>query len=178
MKKWLALLLVALLTLGAYVGAGPYLAIHGIRTALEKQDTRRLQRHVDFPALRVNLRAQLSDQIARRAGSELQSSLLGALALSAASSVASAGVDTLVTPMGIAALLQGRSMWKKAVGDTVGGDTHAPAVPADPLRQAEHRYESSSRFTATVHDQDGAPVVFVFTRQGLRWKLTDIRLPL
>jgi hypothetical protein len=51
-------------------------------------------------------------------------------------------------------------------------------VPADPLKYAEHRYESLSRFTATAHDEDGNPVVFVFTRQGLRWKLTDIRLPL
>ena len=80
--------------------------------------------------------------------------------------------------MGIAAVLQGRATWKRAVGETVGGDTYAPAVPAEPLKQAEHRYESLSRFTATVQDDDGDPVVFVLTRQGLRWRLTDIRLPL
>ena len=33
-------------------------------------------------------------------------------------------------------------------------------------------------FTATVQDGDGDPIVFVITRQGLRWRLTDIRLPL
>ena len=27
-------------------------------------------------------------------------------------------------------------------------------------------------------DDEGDPVVFVLTRQGLRWRLTDIRLPL
>jgi hypothetical protein len=69
-------------------------------------------------------------------------------------------------------------MWKKAIGETVGGDTHAPPVPADPLKNAQHHYESLSRFTATVQDESGAPMTFVFTRQGLRWRLTDIRLPL
>lgn len=179
MKKWIAAAaLFLLLALGGYVAAGPYLAIDGIRRALAEQDTARLQKHVDFPALRVNLRAQLQDHLARSAGADVQSSLLGSIALSVAGNVLGAGVDTLVTPMGIGALLQGRTMWKKAAGQTVGGDTHAPPVPADPLKYAEHRYESLSRFTATAQDEDGNPVVFVFTRQGLRWKLTDIRLPL
>lgn len=180
MKKWLVggVLLVFLLGLATYVVAGPYLALHGIRTALAEQDTARLQKHVDFPALRVNLRAQVEDSLARRAGPDMSSNLFGAAALSIANQVLGRGVDTLVTPMGIAAILQGRATWKRALGETVGGDTYAPAVPAEPLKDAEHRYESLSRFTATVHDADGDPVVFVLTRQGMRWRLTDIRLPL
>ncbi|WP_203321773.1 DUF2939 domain-containing protein [Pseudoxanthomonas beigongshangi] len=178
MKKWIALAVLLIAGLLGYLAAGPYLAIHGIRQALAEQDTAKLERHVDFPALRVNLRAQVEDQLARRAGPGFQSSLLGAFALSVANNVIGSGVDTMVTPLGIGAILQGRSMWKKAVGDTVGGDTHAPPVPADPLKDAKHRFESLSRFTATIHDENGRPVVCVFTRQGLRWRLTDIRLPL
>lgn len=178
MKKWIALAVLLIAGLLGYLAAGPYLAIHGIRQALAEQDTAKLERHVDFPALRVNLRAQVEDQLARRAGPGFQSSLLGAFALSVANNVIGSGVDTMVTPLGIGAILQGRSMWKKAVGDTVGGDTHAPAVPADPLKNAAHRFESLTRFTATIHDENGRPVVCVFTRQGLRWRLTDIRLPL
>ncbi len=180
MKRWLVggVLLALVLGLATYVVAGPYLAIHGIRTALAEQDTAKLERYVDFPALRVNLRAQVEDYLARRAGPEVSSNLFGAAALSIANQVLGRGVDTLVTPMGIAAILQGRSTWKRAVGDTIDGDTYAPAVPAEPLKEAEHRYESLSRFTATVHDADGDPVVFVITREGLRWRLTDIRLPL
>lgn len=180
MKKSLVigLLLATLLGLVAYVAAGPYLAIHGIRTALAERDTGRLQKHVDFPTLRVNLRAQVEDALARRAGTDVASNLFGAAALSIANSLLGRGVDTLVTPMGIAAILEGRATWKRAVGETVGGDTYAPAVPADPLKEATHRYESLSRFTATIHDADGDPLVFVFTRQGVRWRLTDIRLPL
>lgn len=178
MKKWIALVVVLLLALGGYIAVGPYLAINGIRTALAEQDTGKLERHVDFPALRVSIKAQVEDALARRAGSDVQSNLFGAIALSVAGSMLGSGVDAMVTPLGIGALLQGRSMWKKSLGDTVDGDTYGKPVPADPLKNAEHHYESLSRFTATVHDEDGKPVVFVFKRKGLSWKLADIRLPL
>ena len=49
---------------------------------------------------------------------------------------------------------------------------------ADPLADARYRFESTTRFTATVTDRSGEPLVFVLSRQGLRWKLSDIRLPL
>ncbi len=178
MKKWIALVVVLLLALGGYVAAGPYLASNGIRQALAEQDTGKLERYVDFPALRVSIRAQVEDSLARRAGSEVQSNLFGALALSVAGNLLGSGVDAMVTPLGIGALLQGRNMWKKSVGETVDGDTYGKPVPADPLKDAEHHYLSLSRFTATVHGQDGKPVVFVFKRKGLGWKLADIRLPL
>ena len=176
MKKWIALTVVLLLALGAYVVAGPYLAINGIRTALIEQDTGRLERHVDFPALRVSIKAQMQDKLARRTG-DMQSNLAGAFALSIANNFVGSGVDAMVTPLGIGALLQGRSLWKKTLGETVDGDSYSKAVPVDPLKQAVRRYESPSRFTATVMDEDGQPMVFVFKRNGLRWKLADIRLP-
>ena len=176
MKKWIALIVVVLLALGSYVVAGPYLAINGIRTALAEQDTGRLERHVDFPALRVSIKAQMQDKLARRTG-EMQSNLAGAFALSIANNFVGSGVDAMVTPLGIGALLQGRSLWKKTVGETVDGDSYGKAVPLDPLKQAVRRYESPSRFTATVLDEEGKPMVFVFKRNGLRWKLADIRLP-
>ena len=177
MKKWIALTVVLLLALGAYVVAGPYLAINGIRTALIEQDTGRLERHVDFPALRVSIKAQMQDKLARRTG-DMQSNLAGAFALSIANNFVGSGVDAMVTPLGIGALLQGRSLWKKSLGETVDGDSYSKAVPVDPLKQAVRRYKSPSRFTATVLDEDGKPMVFVFKRNGLRWKLADIRLPI
>lgn len=177
MKKWIALALVALLALCGYVAAGPYLAIHGIRNALAEQDMGKLERHVDFAAVRVNLRAQTEDWLARKAGPDVQSNPFGAFALGIANELASTGIDTIATPTGIAAILQGRSMWKQLVRDTVDGDTYSKPRPDDPLKNAETRYESLSRFTASATDADGRTTVFVFARNGLRWKLTDIRLP-
>jgi hypothetical protein len=177
-KVLLAILLVLLVAIGGYVAAGPYLAIHGISEAIEKRDTAQLSRYVDFPALRANLKAQLSDYVVRRGGPELQSSLLGAVALGVAGDLAGAGVDTLVTPAGIGALLQGQDVWKRATGDTAGSDTWAPPTPARPLQGAHHRYESFSRFTATTQTRDGRAIVFVLSRDGLQWRLSNILLPL
>lgn len=177
-KVLLAIILALLVATGGYVAAGPYLAIHGISEAIEERDTAQLSRHVDFPALRVNLKAQLSDHVVRRGGPQLQSSLLGAVALGIAGNLAGAGVDTLVTPAGISALLEGQGLWKRATGDTAGGDTLAPPAPAKPLQNARHRYESFSRFTATTQTRDGRDIVFVLSRDGLRWKLSNIILPL
>lgn len=179
MKKWLLpSLALIVLALGAYIVGGPYLAIHGISRAIEERDTGRLQRHVDFPALRVNLKAQLNDYLVRKAGTDMQSSLFGAVLLGMAGNVTGAGVDTLVTPIGVAALLQGDSVWKRAIGNTANGDTWGPPAPAKPLANTQGHYESLSRFTATTRLDDGREVVFVLSRQGLRWRLTNIQLPL
>ncbi len=178
MKKWLALLFLALFALGGYVVAGPYLAIRGIDQALRERDAAALERYVDFPTLRVNLKAQVDDALVRRAGPDMQSSLFGGALLSLAGGLGGMSVDALVTPAGIGALMQGDALWKRASGDTVGGDTYAAPRPPQPLRQAEHRFESTTRFVATVHTADGTAVPFVFTREGLQWKLSNILLPL
>ncbi|WHL17537.1 DUF2939 domain-containing protein [Stenotrophomonas acidaminiphila] len=179
MKKWLLPTIALLLVLLAgYVAAGPWLAIRGISEAIEQRDAARLARHVDFPALRINLKAQLDDQLVRRAGSDMQSSLFGVMALGVAGRLTGAAVDVMVTPAGISALLQGHGVWKRATGDTADGDTWGPPAPARPLQGARGRYESLSRFTATRPLDDGGSVVYVLSRQGLHWRLTDITLPL
>ncbi len=176
MKKWLALAVLILVALLAYVAAGPYLAINGIRTALAERDASALERHVDFPALRVNMKAHLEDYIARKGGGIAESGgLLGAIGLQVASGLGGAAVDAMVTPLGIGALLQGHATWKRATGQTVDGDAYGAPQPLDPLEDARTRYESTSRFTATMEGTDGQPVVAVFQRQGLRWRLVDIR---
>jgi hypothetical protein len=177
-KWWWTFPVLAVLAVAGYVAAGPYLTIRAIGQAIERQDTAALERQVDFPTLRANLKAQLGDSLVRRAGPDLQSNLFGIFALQAASSLASAGVDTMVTPLGIGALLQGRTVWKRTTGDTVGDGTYAAPSPDRPLKRYEGRFDSTSRFSATVHTESGTTVVFVLSRDGLRWKLTNIMLPL
>lgn len=178
MKKWLALLVLAAVLLLGYVAAGPFLAYNAIREAVKAQDTAALAEHVDFPVLRGNLKAQIDDYVVRRAGPDMQSNVFGAFAVRVASGLAGGLVDTLVTPAGLAALLEGRSVWHRASGGGITDNTYEHAPPADPLQEASYGFESLSRFTATVVDDDGEPVTFVLSRDGLDWNLTDIRLPL
>lgn len=180
MKKLLWLTVILLVVLAGIVFSGPYVTVHGLSRAIEQRDTAKLDRYVDFPMLRANLRAQLSDYVVRRAGPDLQSSLFGALLLSAGDRLSATAVDALVTPTGIGALLEGHTLWKRASNDldSPSNDAYAAPRPARQLNGATHRFESLSRFTATTHTPQGAPVVFVLQRSGLRWRLVDIRLPL
>lgn len=176
LKTVLAVAALVVTLLLAYVAAGPYLAINGIRKALATQDVSALERHVDFPTLRVNIKAHVEDYVARQGGALAESGgLLGGIGKQLARGLGGAAVDAMVTPLGIGALLQGRSMWMRAAGRTVDGDVYGAPRPADPLQDAELRYESTTRFTATVIDETGQPVVAVFQRKGLRWRLSDVR---
>lgn len=182
MKKWIWIGAIALIALFAYVAAGPYLTINAIRAAVKSEDPRALARQVDFPALRGSLKAQLSDRLVREAGPGLQASPFGAIGLRIAGGLVGGAVDAMVTPLGLAAIMEGRRTWRRVDGFGTLPSTATPSTadgqPVEPLRAAEYRYESLSRFTATVQDESGRPVVFVLTRDGLRWRLSDIRLPL
>ncbi|MBF6025542.1 DUF2939 domain-containing protein [Lysobacter niastensis] len=176
MKLGIALLLAAMLALLGWLAAGPFMTVNAIREAIQKQDSAALSEHVDFPALRSNLRAQAEDLIARRAGSA-QDNPITAIVLGVANSAAGSAIDALATPAGIGAVLEGRGLWHRITGGGIGGDSYSHASPPDLLRDAKYRFESPSRFTATINDADGDPVVFVLHRHGLNWKLDDIRMP-
>ncbi len=179
MKKWLWLAAALLAALLAWTAAGPYMTVDAIRDAVEARDTAALSRQVDFPALRSSLKAQVGDRIAREAGAQAQDNPFAAFGLAIANGLAGGLVDAMVTPAGLGAMMEGRRTWDRATGRPSPGSDEARAQPRErPLHDAKYRFESPSRFTATVRDDDGRPVVFVMTRRGLRWKLSDIRLPL
>ena len=184
MKTWIALVLALVLMLGAWVAAGPYVTIRAIRHAVQAQDAGELAEQVDFPALRASLKAQLIDALVREAGPEMQSGAFGAFALSMATGVVNGVVDGMVNPAGLSAVMQGRRMWKNSRDSfsrpplDAQGNPLPRAQDPPPLHDATMRYESASRFTATMHDDQGKPIVFVLKRDGLRWRLADIRLPL
>ncbi|MGH8077574.1 MAG: DUF2939 domain-containing protein, partial [Lysobacter sp.] len=132
MKKWLALLVAALIALIAYVAAGPYLTINALRAAVKSQDTATLARHVDFPVLRSNLKAQLDDYVLRQAGPDVQGNPFGAIALRIAGGLTGGAVDALLTPAGIGAVLEGRNLWQRTSGAGIDrDDTYAHSAPPD-----------------------------------------------
>lgn len=175
MKKWITLALVTLLALASYVAAGPYLTVRAIREAVQTGNHAALGDQVDFPALRSSLKAQLGDHLIREAGADMQASPFGAFALTIAGGAINAAVEVMVNPAGLGALMEGRQVWRNVSG---GLESQPSAAGEQVLQDAQYRYESLSRFTATMPDERGKPVMFVLTRNGLQWKLSDVRLPL
>lgn len=175
-RRLLAVLLVALLAVGGYAAAGPFIAIRAISAAVQRGDMPALERQVDFALVRASIKAQLEDYLARKLDDPATDDRLQDLGRQVTTAMTGGIVDLLATPAGIGAILQGRSVIRRAMGYPAER-SGAPGAAFDPLDGARWRYESPSRFTATVQNADGAPVVFVFTRDGLRWRLTDVRLP-
>ena len=177
-KRLLILIILVVLALAGWIAAGPYLAIRGIQRAMEARDVSGLERHVDYPTLRSNLRAHLEDRIAREIGRRYGAQVGGGMMGGVAGMLSDSAVDAMVSPAGIAILLQGHALKQRATGnvDPNGGVTAAP-IPYDPMKDARTRFESPSRFVATVNSAEGKPIDFIFERQGLRWRLTDVGLP-
>ncbi len=174
MKKWLAALAVVLVLLLGYGVAGPYLAIRGIHSAIEARDPNKLERYVDFQTLRANIRAKVAKRLLASATAPSGRVVGDDLGRTLIAEISDHAVDAMVSPMGIALLLEGRALSHRVTGKAPVGEKDDAA---DPLLHAKTRFESPSRFTATVDSADGRAVVFVFERHWLAWKLSDIRLP-
>ncbi len=175
MKKWLiAGLSILLLAPGAYFAAGPYLAMKGIRNVVASGDYGKLPYFVDFDKLRANVTPQVQARITRDIQQRLGRGNPASMATGVASLIAEPAIDAIVSPLGVATLLSGSALANKLTGK-VAADGRVHAV--DPLKDARTQYTSMSRFTATVTTDEGRPLVFVFERDGLGWKLTGLDLP-
>lgn len=173
--KWGVGALAALLALLlGYIAAGPYLAINGIHNVVASGQYGELWRFVDFDQLRNSLRPQIQERIARgimeRTGPSQGAKTIGELT----SMIATPAIDAMVSPDGIAMLLQGSAFGNKVKGQV---DAQGQAQATDPLKDAKTHFESPSLLTATVPNAEGQPVVFEFRRSGLTWKLAGMRLP-
>ncbi|MGV8923966.1 MAG: DUF2939 domain-containing protein [Thermomonas sp.] len=175
MKKWLiAGLCLLLVLLAAYTAAGPYLAVNGIRNVVATGDYGELAYFVDFQKLRENVTPQIQTRITRDINQRLGAGSAADIASGVSLAISAPVIDAMVSPLGVATLLTGSTLARKITGKkNKDGRVHAD----DPLKNASTRYVSMSRFTATVTTDEGKPLVFVFERDGLRWKMTGLDLP-
>ncbi len=174
--KWLlALPVVVLLALLAYVAAGPWLAMNGLRQTVASDNTAELWRFVDFDQLRASLSPQIRERIAldmlKRTGPTLSPQKIAEVT----ELISPKLIDRLASPEAIDRLLSGDIL--TAAQPAAVAAAAAAGPNADPLGNARTHFESTSLFTATVDTPQGQQVVFEFRRSGLNWKLTGLRLP-
>lgn len=175
MKKLLLLAAIVLLGLCAYVGTKPYTVMQSIQTAIKNRDADTLNSHIDFDALRQNIKAQY---FTRGTGSgNGESSLAGRIASGVAkrmvSQVQNTAVDALVRPITVSAILKGQEIpeLKPIIGQTI--------VPLDteaPLSNSRTTYDSFSQFSIWNQYPTGQQVRIVLERQGIDWKVTNVKM--
>ncbi len=166
---------------GAWVWFAPHLTVHAMRQAAERGDAEALASHVDFPALRDSVRAQLAARVSDRLGGDSAWSRLGA---DFATTLAAPAIDAMVSPEALTMLFAGRDMHDRYAGPP---ETASPTADADAhggIDTGQWRlsmgYDDLSTFSVKVAN-DGmgpAPSRLVFKRRHLLWwKLSAIELP-
>lgn len=190
---------VAVLILAAYL-ASPVWALHGLTAAAKAGDRAKLERSIDFPAVRESLKTQLKTAMTRSIDQDqsLRDNPFAALGQLLLGGVVDKVVDTYATPDAIANMVatnRAPSTITAAPADpsasTTPSTSTAPGAPAveqpapetkdKPKSEASYAYQGINHFRATYRDANDAPgdeFGLLLERRGLfKWKLVRIELP-
>lgn len=179
--------LVALLV-GAYL-ASPIFALQGLTAAAKAGDRAKLERAVDFPAVRESLKLQLKASMTRKIDEDpkLRDNPFAAFGQILLAGVVDKAVDTYATPDAIATMVA-TSEPPKSISATPGGpviEQPQPEVAAKPKTKSDievhYGYQDLDHFRATYRDRkdgDQEPFGLILKRRGVfGWKLVKIELP-
>jgi len=170
-KGWIIAIGAAFALFALAYGASPYVAVRGFVAAAKQGDAEKLGAAVDFPAVRADLKPQLTAAVTTRMQRDpaMRGNPLAGLGAMLMPSILDRMIDSVVTPEGIAALVRAGK-----VGRSEASATTPQRVDYD------YGYVALDRFDVTVRRKDAAgdPVRLVFQRRGLfSWKLIRIALP-
>ena len=173
LKKITIAAAVAVIGVAVTAYASPYYALHQIKTALAERNAEALAGHVDFPALRASVKAQLEASMARSIEATAGSgNPLAALGQSIASAMLGKMVDTMVSPAGVVALVN-----KSAVSPQASDTADAPADGARKKADYSAGYAGVNTFVVRAKDGNAQEGALVLQRHGVwGWKLSSIEI--
>ena len=167
--------LIAVLAIG-YAAASPYLAVRAMRDAAMAGDAAGVAEHVNFPAVKDSLKANLAASVMKKAGTSGDGNAMAEAGAMFAMAFMGPMIDAMVSPEGLATLMKHGALPKPGMLETDGD----AAAPRQTTVDARMRYRDWNTFVVTLDDASGpdAPVGLVFRRHGLAgWKLTSLDLP-
>lgn len=170
----------AFVLVGAYL-TSPLLAANAFKSAAQAGDADKLQRLVDFPAVRESLKGQLNAMVMQSIQSDpdLKDNPFAGLAAVMAPALVNQAIEGYVTAEGLSAMMS-------ASRPTTAATSPSAPIPASTAKPAsaspalEHRYKDLNTFviTSISPENSKARFSFILHRQGLfNWRLTRIELP-
>jgi len=163
MKKSLWIIFFLIVGLIGYIAAGPFLTVQAIHSGIVDQDSEALARNVDCPVPRQNLKEQLNAEMMHKAVTDLKDNPINVLAMGFASKMANGFVDVLVTPAGLAQLMEGKKQIQSAPVTPEERATRKEKL----LENAGYTYDSLDRFSVWVPKSPGEELRLVLARDGL-----------
>ncbi|MET0245806.1 MAG: DUF2939 domain-containing protein [Sphingomonas sp.] len=157
-RRWIIASVATLLLLaGGWYFGSPWLTLYQIRNAAQARDAAALSGHIDYEALRDDVRRQLRDRL--RAEGVTRGRLGESLVVGA---IADGVADAVVRPEGLEAIF---------AAEAASRDTPFRMRAAD----MKMRRDGFDQFRLVKRDGQGGELVF--RRHGLGWKLAAVKLP-
>lgn len=176
MKKIAIALALILLAAAVYTAITPYRVMQSMQTAIKARDADTLNGHIDFDALRTNIKAQyFTASVSSSEGSSgLTERLAQGMAKRMVQGVQHTAVNILVRPVTVTAILRGQEIPEL---QPIIGDTVIPLDTQSPLADSRTTYDSLSQFSIwSNHHGSGKQVRIILERQFLQWKVTNVKV--
>ena len=178
---------------GCYAFASPWLVLRDLTKAFENQDTRKIEKLVDFPELREDIKVTAKAAIMESAAAELEGNPFTAIGIMMANAIVDPIIDQAISPAG----LQLFFFAKESSIDTglVAGNINAIAKELTSSRDRDETnqglytaqgievktdYIGINEFEVKVSNSEilDESVSFYMRREGLAgWKINGIRVP-
>jgi len=148
---------------GWYFGS-PRWTLYQMQSAAETKDADRLSGYIDFPALRASLKEQMKAKMAVELVKAKDDNPFAALGAALAVNMVDGMVDGMVTP----------SAMREVFANAPAPEERKIGVR---VKNLEFEREGLSEFRL-VNREDKSGASLIFKRDGLGWKLAEIRVPM
>lgn len=175
MKKLLPWLAGLLIMFAIYLYASPYIVLNNIKKAAEQKDADKLSGYIDFPSVKQSMKDQVKAFMINEIASIEQEDGFEALGTMLATSMVDPIIDGVITPEGVALMLQGQEL---DIG--LNEKTESKAEPKEKEIDYKASYLSFNRFKVQINDEDDAEksINVIMHRDWFSWKVTSINFSL
>ena len=172
---------------GCYAFASPWLALKDFAQAFENQDTRKIEKLINFPELREDIKVTAKAAMMKSAAVELEGDPFAAMGIMMANAIVDPIIDQVISPAGLQLFF--------SVGEMSGGTDGLPenidAIARDLIPSSDGgetsrgievktEYLGINEFEVQVRNVEmfNESVSFYMRREGLGdWKVNGIRVP-
>lgn len=176
MKKLLPWLAGLLVIFAVYLYASPYIALYNIKNAAEQKDADKLSGYIDFPSVKQSIKDQVKAAMVEELAASDEQDGFETLGTMLAAAMIDPIVDGVVTPDGVALMLQGQELDFGLDDKTTKDEPKVKDTDID----YKAGYLSFNRFKVQIIDADDTDesLDVIMHRDGLSWKVTRISFSL
>ena len=178
---------------GCYAFASPWLALKDLTQAFEDQDTRKIEKLVDFPELRDDIKVTARAAMMKSAAIELEGNPFAAMGIMMANAIVDPIIDQVISPAGLQLFFSAGEMSGGTDGlpeniDAIardlipsgdGGEASSGVVAAQNI-DVKTEYVGINEFEVQISNEDILNESFslYMRREGIGgWKVSGLKVP-